>query len=762
MRPLAPDEAEIADAANEIRRRCLAVLEAAVLQDDGELVAADAGDDVARPHRFGERAGEVAQQLVAGDVAGGVVDDLELVDVEEHQAARYAAQPRRLHRPSDLALEGKAVEETGEDVVIAAPLELGDHPLALADVAQRQHRAVGMAVGGADRLGDELDDGAPPGAAGQHRRHLGADLAAGPDRLDGEVGQARPRRVEGQRHHLVQGAADRLLARPLGHRCRRRVEELDETARVDLDQALVQRRQHLDGDLALALGAGEPALQAGDVVEGDDDAVGRPVAGDIGCQARLEGALAGDEGHHQALAGGDHLGEALDDLRAQRRPPTDRRQRVALAQHRRRAQPLELRREAANAEVPPEHQRRHGDAALHRLEFVAAHLQPRHPGSEFVAEGAEFGAARAQLRGLRRELLDVRGRGVTVRWRRGDGLGRRPLDAGQHEEAALLHLRKGVDDEPRPVIGGVGRHRQRDHRRLAAPPRPRHRPPQRPGEVGAHHVGDKQARRSGLQLGQRAGVAEREPDVAVRIDRERRRHRKRRALLDDEAAQRVCRGIDPRQAGRVRHPPGSARPIEPAVQNVRREAVGRAHAVFGARQQNAFAAQGVVEGADRPLAGVRGQRREPHPADDDVDPGERRITGDVVDGEGHPVADRRAHPVAARLGGEIAAEEPRRQRRHRVGTIEADAGVADRVGVAVGGEDLQECLAAGGAPRLLADHGDGIGLAAGAAPDHPHAHRLATGAPPDQRLHMPAQRLEPGGVVEDGAACRRNTGRTDG
>ena len=79
-----------------------------VVQEDGELVAAEAGEQVvARGRRQpGEPLGHVAEQVVAGVVAQAVVDLLEPVEVEQQQRAgcvvgqraRSAARPARRTR----------------------------------------------------------------------------------------------------------------------------------------------------------------------------------------------------------------------------------------------------------------------------------------------------------------------------------------------------------------------------------------------------------------------------------------------------------------------------------------------------------------------------------------------------------------------------------------------------------------------------------------------------------------------------------------
>ena len=75
----------------------------AVRQQHDELLAADAGDDVDRAGMEAEGFADAAEDLVALAVPVRVVDQLEVVDVEEHQAQGLAGPAGA---PGDLTLEG--------------------------------------------------------------------------------------------------------------------------------------------------------------------------------------------------------------------------------------------------------------------------------------------------------------------------------------------------------------------------------------------------------------------------------------------------------------------------------------------------------------------------------------------------------------------------------------------------------------------------------------------------------------------------------
>jgi hypothetical protein len=84
---------------------------------DAELVAAEAGDGVARVEQLGEPAGHLAQDLIAVVVAERVVDVLEAVEVDEHHDDGAIAAVRGRDRAAGALREQHAVRQAGERVV---------------------------------------------------------------------------------------------------------------------------------------------------------------------------------------------------------------------------------------------------------------------------------------------------------------------------------------------------------------------------------------------------------------------------------------------------------------------------------------------------------------------------------------------------------------------------------------------------------------------------------------------------------------------
>ena len=112
-----------------------------VLEQNGELVAAQAGDGVLGAHAASNARGHLGQQGVALLVAQAVVDDFEVVDVQEQHADRAEVA---------VGVSQSLFESVGEQGPIGQPrqwivkgqlFELLLELLALGDVAIRHHDA---------------------------------------------------------------------------------------------------------------------------------------------------------------------------------------------------------------------------------------------------------------------------------------------------------------------------------------------------------------------------------------------------------------------------------------------------------------------------------------------------------------------------------------------------------------------------------------------------------------------------------------------
>ena len=93
------------------------------VDQDPELVAAEAGDDVAGAQVGAQPRRDGAQQGVAGVVAEAVVDELEVVEVEEEDPDRRAGDRGAAERVVDRVDEAEPVGQAGEGVVEDAVAE---------------------------------------------------------------------------------------------------------------------------------------------------------------------------------------------------------------------------------------------------------------------------------------------------------------------------------------------------------------------------------------------------------------------------------------------------------------------------------------------------------------------------------------------------------------------------------------------------------------------------------------------------------------
>ena len=119
---------ETAPAAPSIRNSRLSVVAARALRDpcglggvdaghhDDEFLAAQPTEQIAAADDAAQPIGEALEHEIADVVAIGVVDALEMVDVENHQRQRRAAHARVLDHRREMALEEAAIVEAGQRV----------------------------------------------------------------------------------------------------------------------------------------------------------------------------------------------------------------------------------------------------------------------------------------------------------------------------------------------------------------------------------------------------------------------------------------------------------------------------------------------------------------------------------------------------------------------------------------------------------------------------------------------------------------------
>ena len=286
-------------------------------QDHRELVAAQPGDDVRLAQAPLQQIGDPPQDRVADGVPVAVVDELEAVDVEHHEARRHRIALGERDGRGQLLLERTAVEQPRQRVVVGQMLQLGLDPPLLADVAGDLRRADHASVGVPDRRADHrhVDQGAV----------LTQPLGLALDRLPGmDPGPDAELRLQVvRRHEHLQRRADRLTRSVVHEALGALVPGEDRVVAGDADDRVLglldDRREPLIGLLGL--------LAAGDVDAdrhaADDDPVvlERGDAGPQGARPVERGDLdrcpfAGQRLSEQRLqerqvGGGQHLADRL-------------------------------------------------------------------------------------------------------------------------------------------------------------------------------------------------------------------------------------------------------------------------------------------------------------------------------------------------------------------------------------------------------------------------------------------------------------------
>ena len=94
-------------------------------EDPGELLPADPRDELAGARRRRQVAADVGQDPVADLMAVGVVDGLEVVEVEDDEGQEVPVAPGALDLAVEALREGAPVRQAGERVGLGQPRQLG-------------------------------------------------------------------------------------------------------------------------------------------------------------------------------------------------------------------------------------------------------------------------------------------------------------------------------------------------------------------------------------------------------------------------------------------------------------------------------------------------------------------------------------------------------------------------------------------------------------------------------------------------------------
>ncbi len=148
-------------------------------KEHGELVSAHSRQDVGLAHAVPERSRDAPEEIVARLVAEGVVDVLEVVQVDHEHRALGSVARHPLHLAGQLLLEAPPVEEAGQEIVVDQVLEACRQLLALRDVLDLRHEVERLATLISDqRDGQEHPEVMPAGMTVALLDLVARDLAA--------------------------------------------------------------------------------------------------------------------------------------------------------------------------------------------------------------------------------------------------------------------------------------------------------------------------------------------------------------------------------------------------------------------------------------------------------------------------------------------------------------------------------------------------------------------------------------------------------
>ena len=224
--------------------KSMAVSVGAIGKQHGELVAAQAREDVAARNLRLQDVAQLAKQQVAGAVAAGVVHDLELVEI--HVQQRGALLGILLHdfqRRGQPFLELAPVDQAGQRIVAREVRELAVQLPLLAHVVKHHHGADDVAAAILNRRRGILDGHDLPVTPSQdnvvRELHDSAFLQAAQDRILDELAGGLVRELD----DVLDRIALCFAALPAGELLGHGIQVIDEAARIRSDDRIADRLQ---------------------------------------------------------------------------------------------------------------------------------------------------------------------------------------------------------------------------------------------------------------------------------------------------------------------------------------------------------------------------------------------------------------------------------------------------------------------------------------------------------------------------------------
>ena len=273
---LIPDETIFANDVDQIFGQLAGLGQRAVLQQHAEFVAAEPRQRIAAADLSGEQRGKLLEQFVAGDVARGIVDDLELVEVEKQHRVPVVEVLRRLQRVFEAVLEVGTVGETGQRVARGLLDQLLLHAARIGNVLEHQHAADHFPLGIEHWRRGTLDRAARAVARNQNVILLRRNGALFRHAAPGGIRDRIPAVLFLEVHHRIQRQSHRLVIAPARQDLGHGIHVIDAALAVGGDDAIADGMQRdlralffhhglAQRQPALELGAGARREQLDDV-----------------------------------------------------------------------------------------------------------------------------------------------------------------------------------------------------------------------------------------------------------------------------------------------------------------------------------------------------------------------------------------------------------------------------------------------------------------------------------------------------------------
>jgi hypothetical protein len=136
-----PEETVLLEDTAQFLHDLAGIVYRAILQDEAKLISPKTAQDIGMADGGAEKRGELLQELVAGGMATGIIDDLKLIEVEITQDMLAVFSFRPVEGLYETGLEGMPIDQASERIVSRLVGHLVGHSHNFGDIAKDEHRS---------------------------------------------------------------------------------------------------------------------------------------------------------------------------------------------------------------------------------------------------------------------------------------------------------------------------------------------------------------------------------------------------------------------------------------------------------------------------------------------------------------------------------------------------------------------------------------------------------------------------------------------